>query len=352
MLRVRYFLCSLLGLGMFSLVEAQDNPHVARLSSSEAQFTSTAIQSECKQIVAGFNTGQMVVMDPLKKNFSTMNAWGAHAKTVSVVIFSKDEKQIITAGIDGHIKFWDVALGMKYQTDTEARRNDPKIAAPEIPTATRTLRTAHSGGVRALAVSPDGKYLASCGAEGNIKIWTSESDKPLFTYPAAHKSGANALAFSPDGKILASGGGDKLVKFWSIEADATPKRTLEHESPVTSLNYKPDGKQLVTGSGTAKKSGEVRIWDTMTGEELFSLPGHTDTVTSVMFHPKEPRLVSAGKDKTMRVWNLETKQEGYREEYNQPFIWVGFSQDTRLLVGLNSRDNTWWRGTQEWPKKK
>jgi WD40 repeat protein len=71
-----------------------------------------------------------------------------------------------------------------------------------------------SKGVRALAWSPDGKYVALGGDDSTIQIWDTINGNERFTYKG-HKYGVRALAWSPDGKYIASGGGDKIVQVWN-----------------------------------------------------------------------------------------------------------------------------------------
>jgi WD40 repeat protein len=62
----------------------------------------------------------------------------------------------------------------------------------------------HAGGVAALAVRPNGRILASGGADGTVRLWAIPSGEELARWEA-HSAGVTALAFDPDGDILASG---------------------------------------------------------------------------------------------------------------------------------------------------
>ncbi len=71
------------------------------------------------------------------------------------------------------------------------------------------------------------------------------------------------------------------------------------------MAFSPDGKRIVTGSW----DGTVKVWDADKGQELLSLKGHTDWVTSVAFSPDGKRIVSGSEDKTVKVWDAEKGQE-------------------------------------------
>ena len=89
----------------------------------------------------------------------------------------------------------------------------------------RRLRTfvGHREGVYALTYSPDGRFLASGGADGLIKIWDPATGRELRTL-RGHSGLISSLAYGPDGRLLASGCWDKTVKVW----DATVPPEVLH----------------------------------------------------------------------------------------------------------------------------
>src|SRR5947209_444543 len=87
--------------------------------------------------------------------------------------------------------------------------------APADPPETGLTRlTGHTNTVLAVAVSPDGKSLASAGADKSIRFWEVATGKPGRVIRHTHE--VYALAFSPDGKRLASGGADRAVTLWDV----------------------------------------------------------------------------------------------------------------------------------------
>jgi WD40 repeat protein len=103
---------------------------------------------------------------------------------------------------------------------------------------------------------------------GEIRWWDGVADKPTPTRTIqAHDGWVRALAISPDQKTLASCGNDRLIKLWNV-ADGKPARTLEgHESHVYNVAFHPTTNTLVS----ADLKGIVKEWDLATGKQTREL---------------------------------------------------------------------------------
>jgi WD40 repeat protein len=151
-----------------------------------------------------------------------------------------------------------------------------------------------------LAISPDGKWLASGNWRGEVCYWDLLTRQAITRFQA-HPGVVFGLAFSPDGKLLATGGTDQLIHFWQA-ATTNRVRTLRgHLSEIWSLDFSADGHTLVSAS----KDGTAKLWNTKPGpvrNQTLVLP--TNSVP-IGFLPDGSTLVTMNwKSRTSQFWSL------------------------------------------------
>ncbi|KAF9297290.1 hypothetical protein BGZ88_010473, partial [Linnemannia elongata] len=98
--------------------------------------------------------------------------------------------------------------------------------------------------------------------------------------------------------VLASGSSDKTVRLWDTSSGNNIFVMKGHTDSISSIAYAPNGQQFVSGSNDTT----VRIWDVSTKESLATLTNHTDRVSSVAYSPDGQYIVSASWDMTLRIW--------------------------------------------------
>jgi WD40 repeat protein len=203
---------------------------------------------------------------------------------------------LLAAGLKGgetSARIWDLSLP------------DPQGDAVDL--------SGHAGDVRAVKFSPDGKWLATAGDDGKIRLWSTSglAHEPL----VLEQDGAavSSLDFSARGRWLASGGDDGMTVLWNLlSADPSldPVTLPDHEAAVKALAYSPDGRWLATGSG----DGSVRLWDTTAedpSQASIELLGHTPQVAinAIAFHQAGGWLATGSDDQSVCLWDLSSIDE-------------------------------------------
>ena len=107
---------------------------------------------------------------------------------------------------------------------------------------------------------------------------------PALTIQRGHAGGLRALAVSPNGRHVASAGDDRTTKVWEVSSGRLLTTLEGHTAPVVAVDFDTDGERLVTAS----RDGTARIWESATGRLLFTLEGHR-----VLCSPRASMLLGA-----------------------------------------------------------
>jgi len=187
--------------------------------------------------------------------------WSQAAFTRSVV-FSSDGQLLVSGGGDQGVKI--------------RRASDGTII--------RTLNVSWSNVANAVAISPDGQYVADGGQSynGNFNVWRASDGSLVAGRISAHLNGTNSVAFSPNSQLIATAGRDGTIKLWQLPA-VTLIRTLNFGSGyrprVWSIAISPDGQLLV-----AAHQGGVDLWRVSDGTLVRTLFNGGNT-SAVAFSP-------------------------------------------------------------------
>lgn len=130
-----------------------------------------------------------------------------------------------------------------------------------LATGQKTDFLGHKSWLRAIAFAAKDNLVFSADYHGKILAWPTAAEQPVPAFEiAAHSGWVRSLAISPDGKLLASCGNDRLVKLWSVP-DGKPAGVFGHESHVYNVAFHPNEPLLVS----ADHKGIVKVWDLAKG---------------------------------------------------------------------------------------
>jgi len=161
----------------------------------------------------------------------------------------------------------------------------------------------HTSTVWGVAISPDGKYLATGSSDGTAGLWDLATGETVRIF-SGHTGEVGEVEFSPDGKyIVTAGGADKSARLWDVVSGETVQVFSGHTGSVDSVAFSPDGKYMVTSGGADKTA---RLWDVVTGETLHIFVGHTEYVPRVAFSPDGKYVLTGSVDRTARLWDAAT----------------------------------------------
>jgi WD40 repeat protein/mono/diheme cytochrome c family protein len=229
--------------------------------------------------------------------------------TVTALAFTPDGKKLVVSG-HHELTVWDVATARpEKRVRTRARRAMALVFLPDGKLAVAGGRPGEEGELRVYdlnggtARAENGVvYLDGVNAKGVMVkqlIGTLDTDDEVL-----------CLALSPDGKKLASGGCDRTVHVWDISAGvATAKleQSVEnHADWVFGVAFSPDGKQLLTAS----RDKTAKVWDLAAKESVLTFPDHQNGVYGVAAKADGKFGYSVGEDGNLRSWNAKGEQAG------------------------------------------
>jgi eukaryotic-like serine/threonine-protein kinase len=192
----------------------------------------------------------------------------------------------------------------------------------------RLTLTGHAGAVMSVAYSPDGKRIASCSDDQTVKLWDAATGQERLTLNA-HAGLLASVALSPDGKHIACGSFSGNVKVWDAASGLETLTLKGHSRAVLSIAFSPDGKRIASGSGDQT----LKVWDLATGQECLTLKGHAGVIEAVAFSPDGKRIASGSDDQTARLWDAATGQplvtvKGHTSVVSS----VAFSPDSKRIA--------------------
>jgi RNA polymerase sigma factor (sigma-70 family) len=287
---------------------------------------------------------------------------GGHNAQITAAVFTPDGRRVVTSAWDETARVWDAATGKELarlpggsvymrpdhrplpgsvahlrpggkELLTVSGLKEQAARLWDVETGKELRKVALPRWEVRQAIDPGGTTLARPDADGSIGLYDLATGKERGRL-AGHK-GIVWLTFSADGRRLASAGADQVVVWDAVAARPVRKfsagdlRTTD-EFFIYSVVLSPDGALLAARCD----DGQVRAWDTTTGEERMHLrPGEEDAWGDLHFSPDGRTLLAGGQGGQVVFWEVATGKERRRLEGQQGSVdVVAFSADGRFLV--------------------
>jgi RNA polymerase sigma factor (sigma-70 family) len=231
--------------------------------------------------------------------------------------FSVDGKRLATAHL-GAVRLWDIGSGREI-----------------------TSREGHHARIEVVAVSPDGRLVASGGYDQVIQLWDMATGKPIRTLSYPPQDHIFAVAFSPDGQTLASsstGTRDPSIRLWDVATGKEIRKLLapranDADGPYH-MAFSADGKVLIAGD----RDGFIRHFEVATGKTLRShgnKPGENPATGALS--PDGRLLASGDVDGLLRVWDTATGKNtaSFESEKRHSVCAVALSPDNKTLASVD-----------------
>ncbi|MBN8247275.1 MAG: protein kinase [Verrucomicrobia bacterium] len=272
-------------------------------------FSAMAVSADMTRIVSGGTDG-MVRLWELATGRELLSLPGGPGP-VPMVGFSPDGRKVICGGADSWVRTWDATAGRllvqmsvrsggvvagavsqaPWRLVTATARGEVIVWDPEIESVVRRfLVSPEAGGIRALAVTPDARFVATAGLDAVVDVW--ELPAALLRRQIRTPVPVSLLALSLDGRRLVTGGSGDNGLAWDLQGDQGPVVLRGHQAPLATAGFLDPGDRIVTSA----RDDTLRIWDPVTGREILSVDlGGSLTV------PEEQGLVSESSAKGRQI---------------------------------------------------
>ena len=277
--------------------------------------------------------GKKKIMPPGKRKKLTaeqialIKSWidaGANGPTETKVV-----KELVVPKIAPKGQPRDSVFAMAYSPNAKliaiARVGTVELVSTDTLTVVRKL-SGHHGSHNSVTFSPDGSEVFAVSGEnslyGEVRQWKVADGSLIRTFQG-HKDILYSVAVSPDGKILATGSYDQQIKLWDTSNGKEIKTLQGHNGCVYGLAFRPDGKILASASGDRT----VKLWNVAKGERTDTLSQPTKEVYCVAWSKDGKKLYAGGQDNRIRTWEISENAT----ENTDPILDSKFAHEGAIL---------------------
>lgn len=336
-----------------------------------------------------------------------LHTYSAHDGGGRAVAWSSDGRVVFSGGMDGHVKSWPARIpsavrvlqghaaavlrvafspdgkriasssgqGESYQA--EGSRPDNSVRIWDLQSGSAVVLDDHQNAVLALDWSRDGRFIASGGVDGTVRI-SDPATGATQRVIAGFNGLVRSVAFSPDGTLIGGAVRDTLM-FWKV-ADGSVHQRMAMDEELVTVDFSPDDEWMMTAStsgriilrewasgkdrsfqtasgltgawfspdstlvATGHENGTIRLWELSTGRPIGTMTGPQRPVHWADFSPDGERLASCTTDMMLKIWDVRSGNEVFSvRAHDGPVNCVRFSPDGTAIAtcGQDSLVKIW-----------
>lgn len=267
------------------------------------------------EVIAGTSNGTIVRLNLETMEFIVLTE--SHTLGVVSVSFAPGQNdRFATASKDGYVRVWDSA---EYQVMVVAKAR-PGMAAGAWPQCLTFAHVLISGW-------SDGKILAH-DADNGEHLWHIDDAHPASVTSAAgvvSPGGVTALCLSRNGRFLISGGQTGDVRLWELRSRELISNLKEHNQRVTSLIILPGDSQCLSSS----RDRCILRWDLRLEKRVFCMTQRMGGVNGIALAADQRTIISIGQERKLSYWDLENTTPTYS-------VTVDEDKDEALCVAMSN----------------
>lgn len=322
---------------------------------------------------------------------------------VNRLVFTPDDKSLITLSNKRYLKFWNVSDGSLFHkveiNDSTAIAIDRKGQWLALATCNysicifdlnklkiiKRIENAHSEPITSITFSPDGTRILSGAFDGKFKVWdwaegTAEIEQATGKTAGGYTPIVHTVKYSEDGKWIVTATNDFAIRVWNAATgDLLEEKSAGKTGLIWSANFSPDGSSILSAheDGTARiwdikpkasyriisksrnkkpfqpmttigrhslqiESCDILIVDSTDGSSIQTLKGHEQCVLTATFNPEGTKVASTSFDGTIRIWDLADSSSIVLKGHTSTPESVSFSPDSKLLVSASGKEVKVW----------